>query len=67
MAGLFHLGQLVQAGLQFFVSGNIIRHFSVVELFVGHHVKVAGAGETKDDGLFFPGFLAFFSLRRWQP
>ena len=29
---------------------------------MGHHVKVAGAGQAKDDGLFLAGLLAFEGL-----
>ena len=57
-----HLGQLVEAGLQFLVGGDVVGHLPVVEFLVGHHVEVARAGETKDDGLFLAGFDALFRL-----
>ena len=57
-----HLGQLGEAGLQFCVSGDIVGHLAVVELLIGHHVKVAGAGQAKDDGLFLAGSLALEGL-----
>lgn len=38
---------------QFFLTGNVIFHFPVIELLVSHHVKVSRAGETENDGLFF--------------
>ena len=33
-----------------------------MELLIGHHVKAAGAGQAKDDGLFFAGLLALEGL-----
>lgn len=56
------LGQGGKAGLQLGVSGDVIRHLAVVELLIGHHVKVAGAGQAKDDGLFLAGLLALEGL-----
>lgn len=56
------LGQGGKAGLQLGVSGDVIRHLAVVELLIGHHVKVAGAGQAKDDGLFLAGPLALEGL-----
>ena len=44
------------------VGGDVVRHLAVVELLVGHHVEVAGAGETEDDGLFLAGLLALEGL-----
>ena len=29
-----------------------------MEFLIGHHVKVAGAGQAEDDGLFLAGLLA---------
>ena len=57
-----HLGQLGEAGLQFCVSGDIVGHLAVVELLIGHHVEVAGAGQAKDDGLFLAGLPALEGL-----
>ena len=53
-----HLGQLGEAGLQLGVGGDVVGHLAVVELLVGHHVEVAGAGEAEDDGLFLAGLPA---------
>ena len=33
-----------------------------MELLIGGHVEVAGAGQTEDDGLFFAGLAAFDGL-----
>ena len=33
-----------------------------MELLIGHHIEVAGAGEAKDNGLLFAGLLALHSL-----
>ena len=57
-----HLGQLGEAGLQFCVSGDIVGHLAVVELLIGHHIEVAGAGEAKDNGFLFAGLLALEGL-----
>ena len=46
-----HLGQRGEAGFQFRVGGDVVRHLAVVELFVGHHVEVAGARQAEDNGL----------------
>ena len=56
-----HLGQLGEAGLQFCVSGDRVGRLDVVELLIGDHVEVAGAGQTEDDGLFFAGVCSRFS------
>ena len=56
------LGQGGEAGFQFRVGGDVVRHLTVVELLIGHHVKVAGAGQAKDDGLFLAGSLALEGL-----
>ena len=50
--------QLAEAGVQFLIRGNVVRHLSVVELFVGHHIKVSRTGQTEYDGLFLAGLLA---------
>lgn len=49
------LGELGKALRQFGITGDIVTHLPVVELFIGHHVKIAGAGESKDNGLFLAG------------
>ena len=57
-----HLGQRGEAGFQFRVGGDVVRHLAVVELLIGHHVEVAGAGETEDNGLCLAGLLALEGL-----
>ena len=42
--------------------GDVVAHLAIVELLIGHHVKVAGAGQAKDDGLFLAGLLALEGL-----
>ena len=54
---LLNLGQIHKAFCQFLVGGLVVLHFSVVELFIGIHIKVARTGQTKDNGLFLAGFL----------
>ena len=55
-------GDSVETSLQVGIGGNIIFHFSIMEFLIGHHVKVAGAGQAKDDGLFLAGLLALEGL-----
>ena len=55
------VGDAVKALLQVGVGGDVVGHLAVVELLVGHHVEVAGAGQTEDDGLFFAGVCSRFS------
>lgn len=54
---LVHFRKLINACLQFFIGRNIVAHLSVVEFFVGNHIKVTGSGQTKQDCFFFSGFL----------
>ena len=56
------LRDAVKAFLQVGVGGNEIGHLAVMEFLIGHHVKVAGAGQAKDDGLFLAGPLALEGL-----
>ena len=44
--------------MQVGIGGDVVAHLAIVELLIGHHVKVAGAGQAKDDGLFLAGLLA---------
>ena len=52
------LRDAVKAFLQVGVGGNGIGHLAVMEFLIGHHVKVAGARQTEDDGLFLADLLA---------
>ena len=56
------VGDAVKALLQVGIGGDVVGHLAVVELLVGHHVKVAGAGQAKDDGLFLASLLALEGL-----
>ena len=56
------LGDAVKALLQVGIGGDVVAHLAIMELLVGHHAKVAGAGQTKDDGLFLAGLLALEGL-----
>ena len=55
-------GNAVKALLQVGIGGDVVAHLAIVELLVGHHVKVAGAGQAKDDGLFLAGLPALEGL-----
>ena len=55
-------GNAVKALLQVGIGGDVVAHLAIVELLIGHHVKVAGAGQAKDDGLFLAGPLALEGL-----
>ena len=55
-------GNAVKALLQAGIGGDVVAHLAIVELLVGNHVKVAGAGQAKDDGLFLAGLLALEGL-----
>ena len=55
-------GNAVKALLQVGIGGDVVAHLAIVELLVGHHVKVAGAGQAKDDGFFLAGLLALEGL-----
>ena len=55
-------GDAVKALLQVGIGGDVVAHLAIVELLVGHHVKVAGAGQAKDDGLFLAGLPALEGL-----
>ena len=56
------LGQAGEALGQVLVGGDVVAHLAIMELLIGHHVKVAGAGQAKDDGLFLAGLLALEGL-----
>lgn len=51
-------GDAVKALLQVGIGGDVVAHLAIVELLIGHHIKVAGAGQAKDDGLFLAGLPA---------
>ena len=53
-----HLRQGLEALFQVFVGGDEVAHLAVVELLVGVHVEVAGAGQAEEDGLLLAGFAA---------
>ena len=55
-------GDAVKALLQVGIGGDVVAHLAIVELLIGHHVKVAGAGQAKDDGLFLAGLPALEGL-----
>ena len=59
---ILYNGKFGKAILQILVRGDIVGHFSIVELFVSSHIEVAGTGQTKDDGLFLAGLLALGGL-----
>ena len=44
------------------VGGDVVGHQAVVELLVGGHVEIAGAGQAEDDVLGLAGLLALDSL-----
>ena len=54
--------QGVEADLQILVGGDVVAHLAIVKLLIGHHFKVAGAGQAKDDGFFLAGLLALEGL-----
>ena len=63
--GLFvagEVGDAVKALLQVGIGGDVVAHLAIVELLIGHHVKVAGAGQAKDDDLFLAGLPALEGL-----
>ena len=55
-------GDAVKAPLQVGIGGDVVAHLAIVELLIGHHVKVAGAGQAKDDDLFLAGLPALEGL-----
>lgn len=55
---ILHLRQLIGAAFDILVDGDVVGHLAVVELPVGDHVEVAGAGESEDDVFGFAGFFA---------
>ena len=57
-----HLRQRSKALGELCVGGDEIAHFAVVELLIGDHVEVAGAGQTEDDGLGLAGLAALNGL-----
>ena len=63
--GLFvagEVGDAVKALLQVGVGGDAVGHLAVVELLVGHHVEVAGAGEAEDDSFCLARLLELESF-----
>lgn len=48
----------IEADLQLFIGGNVVAHGAVVIRLVCCHIKVAGTGQTEQDGLSFAGLLA---------
>ena len=63
--GLFvagEVGDAVKALLQVGIGGDVVGHLAVVELLVGHHVEVAGAGEAEDDSFRLARLLALESF-----
>ena len=56
------VGDAVKALLQVGVGGDAVGHLAVVELLVGHHVEVAGAGEAEDDSFCLARLLALESF-----
>ena len=50
------LRQFRAVGGEFVVGRDAVGHLSVVELFVGDHIEVAGAGQTENDGCNFVVF-----------
>ena len=56
------VGDAVKALLQVGVGGDVVGHLAVVELLVGHHVEVAGAGEAEDDSFCLARLLALESF-----
>ena len=55
-------GDAVKALLQVGIGGDVVAHLAIVKLLIGHHFKVAGAGQAKDDGFFLAGLLALEGL-----
>lgn len=55
---ILHLRQLIGAAFDILVAGDVVGHLAVVELPVGDHVEVAGAGESEGDVLGFARFFA---------
>ena len=60
------VGDAVKALLQVGVGGDVVGHLAVVELLVGHHVEVAGAGEAEDDSFCLARLLALESFVFFQ-
>ena len=56
------VGDAVKALLQVGVGGDAVGHLAVVELLVGHHVEVAGAGEAEDDSFCLARLLELESF-----
>ena len=48
----------IEADLQLFIGGNVVAHGAIVIRLVCCHIKVAGTGQTEQDGLSFAGLLA---------
>ena len=48
----------IEADLQFFIGGNVVAHGAVMICLVCCHIKVAGTGQTEQNGLSFAGLLA---------
>lgn len=56
IAGKF--GDAVKAGLQISIRGNVIAHLTVMEFFIGNHIKIAGAGQPEEYGFFLSALPA---------
>ena len=52
----------IEADLQLFIGGNVVAHGAIVIRLVCCHIKVAGTGQTEQDGLSFAGLLALEGL-----
>ena len=48
----------IEADLQLVIGGNVVAHGASVIRLVCCHIKVAGTGQTEQDGLSFAGLLA---------
>ena len=55
---LFNLGQFGDGCRDLLVGRNLVAHLAVVVFLVGNEIKVAGAGQTEDNGLLLTGLLA---------
>ena len=53
-----HLRQLCDACGKLLVGRDNIGHFMIVELLIRNEIEVAGAGQSEDNGLLLPCFLA---------
>ena len=53
-----HLRQLCDACGKLLVGRDNIGHFMIVELLIRNEIEVASAGQSEDNGLLLPCFLA---------